>query len=158
MNVLERFWAKVEKRGDDDCWLWIGKTNAKGYGNFDWTRMKGAQRIAHRFAYQQATGSRIPDGLMVLHSCDTPACCNPAHLRLGSAADNAADRDGRQRQAKGSMHGRAKLTEDAVRAIRSDPRPHKEIAAEHGIHYKKVSPIKSRKAWVHVSDVPPLHQ
>ena len=86
---------------------------------------------AHRVAWMLAYGP-IPDGLSVLHHCDNPICCNPAHLWLGTQADNIRDRDSKGRQATGvsrrtiksfgEKNGQAKLTRDNVRAIRKDQR------------------------------------
>lgn len=96
-----RFWAKVDTAGGiDACWPWSGNRIAKGYGIFT---HRGRNAGAHRTAYQYAVG-QIPDGLWVLHRCDNPPCCNPAHLWLGTATDNNRDmiakgRAGWQREA-----------------------------------------------------------
>ena len=133
--------------GPEDCWLWQRSTNKKGYGYFQADKL----RQAHRFAYMLAKGE-IPEGMVIMHSCDTPGCCNPAHLSTGTWADNAHDRDrkGRQVPMKGSKHGRAKLTEADIRAIRADNRIQREIAADYGIDRANVSEIKSFKIWRHV--------
>lgn len=82
------FWARVARRGPDECWEWRGSRNAKGYGQ---VTNQGADRIAHRVAYEIAKGA-IPSGMMVCHTCDNPPCCNPAHLFVGSNADNIRDK------------------------------------------------------------------
>ena len=84
-NEVERFWAKVNKT--ESCWLWQGSTNSDGYGRFN---PAGRLVGAHRWSWSQINGP-IPDGMCILHSCDTPACVNPSHLRLGTQADNIID-------------------------------------------------------------------
>jgi hypothetical protein len=140
----------IQQAGPDDCWPWLGSRNRKGYGRFDYTTANGATKLAHRIALEFHTHRRIPADVMVLHSCDNPACCNPAHLRLGTAADNAADRDNKGRQASGEAHGRAKLTEEQVRQIFADSRSAKLVAADFGIHRNKVYEIRSGIAWKHL--------
>lgn len=81
------------------CWEWIFNKNHKGYGQLT----KHGKRIkAHRLSYEAFHGP-IPDGLMVLHSCDNPPCCNPAHLRVGTAKDNMADAVKRGRLRKSTV-------------------------------------------------------
>lgn len=83
----KRFWAKVEKRGDNECWHWKGATHERGYGEF-WMDRK--RQRAPRVAYLLTVGE-IPEGLVVRHSCDNPPCVNPAHLSLGTDKDNMQD-------------------------------------------------------------------
>jgi hypothetical protein len=100
-----RFWARVAK--GDGCWSWTGGTNRNGYG----TLHMGGHTIrkpwrAHRFSWVLHNGP-IPDGLWVLHKCDNPPCCNPAHLFLGDRRANMLDA-----AAKGRICnvGRSRLT------------------------------------------------
>lgn len=97
-TVAQRFWAKVDVRGPDECWEWTASLDQHGYGKFGIE--SGLCERAHRFAWALTRGP-IGRGLWVLHSCDRRQCVNPAHLRLGNHADNARDRQGRGR-ARGS--------------------------------------------------------
>jgi hypothetical protein len=76
---------------------------------------------------------------------------NPAHLFLGTHADNHRDRNLKGRQARGERNGFSKLTEEAVRSIRSDPRRRSTIAAEYGITRHHVGMLKRRDAWKHLA-------
>lgn len=130
------------------CVLWLGTLNDDGYGRMRWG---GRQSMAHRLAWTVAVGP-IPDGMEVCHKCDVPACINPAHLFLGTHSTNMTDMKakGRSRGAVGVVNGRAKITEDVVRAIRADRRTRREIVAEYGISKAMVGYIRSRTNWKHV--------
>lgn len=120
-----RFWAKVDKTGD--CWVWTAATNPKGYGQFYVEGM----RLAHRVSWILAHGP-IPDDLCVLHRCDHPPCVNPAHLFLGTYADNNHDRDakGRQRNQNAAKtrcpHGHEYTPENTYTGLRNDGRRRRE--------------------------------
>jgi len=87
-----RFWDRVERRSDDECWLWLGAKTKHGYGNFQRGPKKGKRKFfSHRVAYALANGGKLPNHLMILHTCDNPACCNPKHLFVGSQFDNMRD-------------------------------------------------------------------
>lgn len=98
-TVVERFWAKVDRRGPDECWPWTGATQQTGYGRF---RVDGRLQGAHRVAYVLTHGHLRP-GAHVLHRCDTPGCCNPSHLFLGTHADNMADKEAKGRGDKSGL-------------------------------------------------------
>jgi hypothetical protein len=89
--VRERFEEKF--RVTPACWEWLGHKTPKGYGRM---RSDGKHHFAHRISYELYVGI-IPDGLIVLHSCDNPGCVNPSHLRTGTHQDNTDDRTSRGR-------------------------------------------------------------
>ncbi len=91
-KLQKRFWSKVSGVGDD-CWIWMGRVGNKGYGQFAF-RQRPVN--AHRMAYVLTIGE-IPEGLWILHRCDTPLCVNPTHLRTGTRSDNVADMVKRKR-------------------------------------------------------------
>ena len=112
MDAIERFWAKVDRSGD--CWLWKSSVRAKGHGRF-W--LNGRDVACHRFAWELVAGP-IPDGGVVCHTCDNPACTRNddegwyevdgvlyprrGHLWLGTVAANNADRHAKGRYATGA--------------------------------------------------------
>lgn len=100
--VLERFYRTVNETTPDACWEWSGLLNTSGYGLFRHTiDGKPVQIPAHRFMYILVTAAPIPDEVGVCHTCDNRRCCNPAHLYLGTQADNVRDMMERGRQSNG---------------------------------------------------------
>ncbi len=121
-NTPEILWKKVEKRGPEECWPWIGFKNKQGYGR---TWINDIGYYAHRVIFDLANPGIIPLSnhertVCVMHTCDNPPCCNPAHLKLGTHQDNMDDKVSKGRQARfGSVNSpRAKLTAEDVAWIR----------------------------------------
>jgi HNH endonuclease len=86
-DVSCRFWAKVNRGKDDECWIWIGAKNDKGYGTI---QVYGKSYYAHRFSFELVKGPVAKDSI-VMHACDSPSCVNPAHLKLGTQLQNMRD-------------------------------------------------------------------
>lgn len=113
---LARFESKVFIDPIGGCWLWMGSVGTHGYGVFSFgPRRSGFTLAAHRIALAQKLG-RSPT--MALHSCDNRACCNPDHLRDGTAADNKLDEVSRGRHAVGERNGRVKLSDAELNELR----------------------------------------
>ena len=115
--TFDRFWSKVDKKGEDECWPWKAGKNNRGYGVFALEHPHHNERVvdilAHRYSWQEANGP-IPKGRYILHKCDNPPCVNPKHLFVGSIADNQKDMSVKGRARSGST----KLTEAQVLEIR----------------------------------------
>lgn len=167
-----RFWERVDKGGPihptqpelGQCWLWIKGTWPFGYGRC----RVGRERLAHRAAFLLTHGT-LPSETPILHSCDNPPCCNPAHLRIGTKAENTADKVLRDRCAKGLRHGaytkpesrkvgekngRAKLSENDVLEIRARYAAggvsYKELAPKYGVSRSIIAFAVQRRTWRHI--------
>jgi hypothetical protein len=86
--LVERFWAKVERRGPDECWPWLGGKARRGYGMI---RADGRQRPASRVAWSIAHNAPFPPDKFACHTCDNPSCVNPTHIWPGTPGDNMRD-------------------------------------------------------------------
>lgn len=160
-SLLERFQEKVEISKDNEwngspCWDWMAARNPQGYGRIQMSGRSPNPQGAHRISWELYRGE-IPEGLHVLHRCDRPCCVNPEHLFLGTNKDNVDDKvaKGRQRNAKGSSHGNALLTESSVRLVKQFLRRHNRSACGFlgrwfGVTREAISDIKNGRSWSHV--------
>ena len=153
MNTLEeRFWSKVEKRDETGCWLWTASCGSTGYGHI---KVAGKVVKAHRVAWEMAVGT-IPANMHVLHAplvCHNTRCVNPAHLRLGTNAENQADKKKDGTGNEGEKCVTAKLTEAKVAEIRGfyakGDVTQTEIAVAYGVSHQLISFIVRGKNWTH---------
>jgi hypothetical protein len=121
------------------CWLWQGATNKYGYGIF---LLPGEIPVrAHRHSFEHFK-SPIPDGLIVMHTCDNPPCVNPKHLKLGTKADNNADTANKRRHNYGTDHWNGRLTEKQVKAIRDSKKTTRQLATQYGVNYSHIWRIR----------------
>lgn len=137
--------AKIDRRGPDDCWEWTGQRDAKGYGLI---RRLGAQWRVTRIAL--ALVGRAPAVVrLVCHHCDNPPCCNPAHLFVGSHADNNADstRKGRGVRPRGERNGRARLSPEQVAEIRASPLSNRTLGRRFGVAHSTIGHARIGNTW-----------
>ncbi len=99
-SLKERFWAKVDKGGLNDCWIWTGGKSTAGYGLIS---VNGKMAYAHRSAYELLVGS-IPEGLQLDHLCRNPSCVNPEHLEAVTSQQNILRGEGATAQHARATH------------------------------------------------------
>lgn len=168
---IERFWSKVDIRGADECWPWLGLLSPKLYGLFrlgGHDRRRGAKRRAlraHRVAYFLVTGDW--PALLVCHKCDFRKCCNSAHLFLGTDTENIRDRHCKGRSAKGQQFAhrryaarkgsdspKSKLTEQQVLEIRrryaTGKITYARLAQDYAVVPTTIQMIINRTNWGHI--------
>lgn len=154
-NIEERFWSRVTVGGPNECWIWNGATTGHpriAYGRF---RYYGKTTMAHHVPLL-LEGEEITGDTRVLHRCDNPLCVNPAHLFLGTQADNIQDmiekgRDNRSR--KGEENPSVKLAYPQVLEIRDlydRGLSQQEIADMFSVNQTTVSRITRRVIWSHL--------
>lgn len=152
----QRFWSKVLKL-ESGCWQWQAGKQRSGHGFF--FPDKGHIVRAHRYAWELTYG-KIPDDRCVLHRCDNPSCVNPAHLFLGTQADNIHDMDLKGRRAKhnpadqrGAKNHQAKLTDEVVQRIKDlhvSGYRQADIMRMTGVNRKRVWSIVNGETWAHI--------
>ena len=141
--TVSRFWRLVKQGGPHECWEWLGDRDQHGYGTFYY---RGRMRGAHELALSFTTGEAKVSGLDTCHSCDSPPCVNPAHLRFDTRRSNVRDAIDRGR------HWRppSKLTAEDValmRERRAAGARQKDLAEQFGVTDGQVSMIVRGLRW-----------
>ena len=157
--LIDRFLSKVNQK-ESGCWIWTGAIGTSGYGEMGINKKKIR---AHRVAYELYVGpiKELPGsdfrGTCVMHTCDNPACVNPEHLRLGTHADNMADKKAKNRfvcrPLLGEKHQNAKLKADDIYLIRSlnyVGAGLQQIAEVFGVSRGTVHKVLIGNTWAHV--------
>lgn len=148
--LAERFWNKVDIGSDASCWEWLGTINSNGYGTIS---VANGTESSHRVAWELANGS-IPNGLLIRHLCHNPPCCNPKHLALGNAYQNAQDMVQSGRSLKGERATNSKLTEEQVLDIRArfdnGSLTSTYFSNLYGVAPNTVMSVIHRRTWTHI--------
>jgi hypothetical protein len=161
MTFEERFWSKVNRKGDDDCWEWVG-AGAKtkhGYGRI---RVNEKMRQVTHVAWELTYGESVPTELVMRHNCDNPLCVNPRHLLVGTRSESVlnAIAKGRFKLNLTPQEGRKfsdefnpsrKLTQSEVDEIRSRYKDgnvfQRELALEYKVTRANIGLIVRGKTW-----------
>lgn len=141
--IIERFWEKVDKKGEDECWEWLASKNHASGTMFAWDNKYWT---AHKISYKLFIGE-IPKGLCILHRCDNPLCVNPKHLFLGTHQDNMNDM-----AIKGRAYG-TRLKKQNIKEIfrlHALGEPQHKIGKLFGVCQQYISKILRKKVWKHV--------
>jgi hypothetical protein len=141
----------LTRESPEGCWLWIGSIHPRGYGRFMLPKQK--QVKAHRFSYERHNGP-VPDGMVVCHRCDTPACVNPDHLFTDTQAGNIRDAQAKGRLSIGERHRCARLTADKAKAIRvlhKFGHSQNSLAKALGVTQSSVGNVVHGKTWAYVA-------
>lgn len=150
-TLAERFWAKVERRGPDECWLWTGAKQRGGYGHLSRGPRGGGFISAPQAAWTLTYNGPFLPKSHFRHICDNPPCCNPTHIVPGTSKDNVADAVSRGRHAHGASSGTARLTEGDILVIRAmRGMDQRKLAAHLGISQQHVSDLQTGKRWRHI--------
>jgi len=149
LRIENRFWEKVDhdSKSDDECWQWTASTDRDGYGRF---KIDENNCKAHRVALALDDGEikRLDEFGIVRHSCDNPACCNPAHLREGTQKDNMRDMSERGRASNQTLD--AEDAREIKQRYRDEDITQYELADEFNVKQGSIAAIINEHSFKHV--------
>lgn len=144
LTSTERFWSKVDIRGDNECWPWLAGRDQNDYGEF-WCH--GRLHKANRIALMLKLCRELLPGMMALHTCDNPICCNPAHLYEGTRLDNVRDAVRRGRMVSKLTARQARFAKVLLVFGQMGPT---DIARMLGVRPSTIWNIANQRTWRHV--------
>lgn len=145
-QIAEAVYARCEPNEETGCLEWTGAKNLQGYGKICRQRRFFG---THRVAFEAANGP-IPADMVVMHRCDNPACCNPAHLMLGTPRMNSDDMVAKGRSNTGGKHWASRLSaadvaEIVARVAKGETQ--RAVAKAFGVSFQHVNDIVHGKKW-----------
>lgn len=143
----KRFWSNVDKKGDNDCWIWKGAKSNSGYGHLSMGKNKNIK--ATHYMWKLYNGF-IPQGFHVLHYCDVKLCVNPKHLHIGTCKDNAKEAVERGRIKCGEDTYNAQLTNKQVIEIFKSNKKNIQLARDYKVRPQTISRIKTKSRYRHI--------
>lgn len=170
LETLEAYWAKVDRRDEDGCWIWKGARTTGGYGQISSRsthRSRTVRALATHVALAIDGRARPQPNAVAMHSCDNPRCVNPRHLNWGTTTENMQDmwrkgRAGTQRRIAEAMDlaasnlprrrgGLTKLDAKAVAYIRSSDKRTCDLARELDVSWTAIDNVRKGKVWKDVA-------
>lgn len=164
-----RFWSKVDIKGEDDCWFWLGSKDPDGYGYF--TLEKGKTIGAHRYSLMKKLNCDLTTSAFACHSCDYKyskgdtsyrLCVNPKHLEKGDANSNSSHMKLLNRQAKGEDNSQSVLTTEQAKEILQLYKEAKQnnmmygfnlrMSKKYNVDKQVICRLTSGKTWKHLHD------
>lgn len=142
-NIPTDVFKHINMNGGDvtRCWEWTASVPSNGRPQF---QVDGRRILAYRLVYSLYTGEELDRSVVIRHKCDNPLCCNPHHLETGSHQDNMDDMKQRER------HGLPHHVVRAVRRLRADGVPQKDVAKRFGVSRETISGIDTGRYYSHV--------
>lgn len=141
LDLKRRFWKKVDRRSEDECWEWKAGCFYDNYGRF---KIGSKNCKAHRVAYELTYGT-AKNYLKILHGCDNKKCCNPKHLTENTQLQNIYDTLERS-----PLAANRKLSVNDVKYIRSSKLPRWQLAANLGVGKQMIDDVIARRRWGHI--------
>ena len=139
MKDTDRILKHSEPITEVGCWIWMGAVSNAGYGLCNSEKVKTAS--AHRVAYEAFIG-KIPEGMVVAHTCDNRLCVNPSHLWLATHKQNSQDMVKKSRSAKGEKCGKSKLNNEQVEFIRQSNLSHRKLGEMFNVSHVNIGYVK----------------